>query len=190
MPDCLLGIPGRLNVENAVGAAAMALSYGIAPLEVKKALASFRGVERRMDIKYQSKTCCYIDDYAHHPEELKAFITSVRKLYPALKITGIFQPHLFTRTRDLADEFASSLDLLDTAVILPIYPARENPIEGISSAILADKMKNSDHHLLQKSEIMKFLHEFPTEVLLTMGAGDIDLLSDEIIETIKHEEKA
>jgi UDP-N-acetylmuramate--alanine ligase len=182
--------PGLINVENAVAAGASSWIAGAGLDEIRAGIESYLGVKRRFDIRYRGRNTIYIDDYAHHPEELRAFITSVRKLYPAKKITGIFQPHLFTRTRDFADEFAASLDLLDTAAILPIYPARENPIEGISSAILADKMTNSDHHLLEKSELIKFLHEYPTEVLLTMGAGDIDLLSDEIIETIKHEEKA
>ena len=189
-PKITMQYPGLINVENAVAAGASSWIAGAGLDEIRAGIESYLGVKRRFDIRYRGRNTIYIDDYAHHPEELRAFITSVRKLYPAKKITGIFQPHLFTRTRDFADEFAASLDLLDTAAILPIYPARENPIEGISSAILADKMTNSDHHLLEKSELIKFLHEYPTEVLLTIGAGDIDLLSDEIIETIKHEEKA
>ncbi|HAX97277.1 MAG TPA: UDP-N-acetylmuramate--L-alanine ligase [Prolixibacteraceae bacterium] len=182
--------PGLINVENAVAAGAAAWLAGTGLHELRVGIESYLGVKRRFDIRYRGRNTIYIDDYAHHPEELKAFITSVRKLFPAQKITGIFQPHLYTRTRDFADEFASSLDLLDTVLILPIYAARENPIEGVSSAILAEKMKNADHHIVEKSAIMKFIKENPTRVLLTMGAGDIDLLSDEIIETIKHEEKA
>lgn len=182
--------PGLLNVENAVAAGAASWLAGTGLREISLGIESYLGVKRRFDIRYICKESVYIDDYAHHPEELKAFINSVRKLYPGRKITGIFQPHLYSRTRDLADDFATSLDLLDIAIILPVYPAREQPIEGVSSALLASKIQKADHFLMEKSEITRFLKENRTEVLLTMGAGDIELLSDEIIETIKHEEEA
>lgn len=189
-PELTMQYPGLLNVENAVAAGAAAWLAGTGFNEIISGLESYLGVKRRFDIRYKSNKSVYIDDYAHHPEELKAFINSVIKLFPKQKITGIFQPHLYTRTRDFADDFASSLDLLDTVVILPIYPAREQPIEGVSSALLASKMKNSDHHLLDKSEILKFIRKHRPGILLTMGAGDIELLSDQIIETIKNEEEA
>lgn len=185
MPDCRLGIPGRLNVENAVGAAAMALSYGIAPMEVKKALASFRGVERRMDIKYQSKTCCYIDDYAHHPEEIRATINSVKEWFPDREITGIFQPHLYTRTRDFADEFALSLSLLDRVILLPVYPARELPIPGVNSEMILKLIPGKDKMILEPSEVKGFLRKEKPSVLLTLGAGNIDRLAGTITDTLK-----
>ncbi len=172
--------PGLHNIENAVLAMSIALFTGVKPEEIKKAILSFEGVNRRFDIRIKSESLIYIDDYAHHPEELKACISSVRSLYIGKKITGIFQPHLFTRTRDFSDEFARSLELLDTVVLLDIYPARELPIPGITSQMLLDKINKTEKFLLKKSEILDFIENHSPEVLLTLGAGDIDQLVEPI----------
>ncbi len=174
--DIKMLYPGLHNIENACLAIAIALLCGVKQDEIKEAILSFQGVNRRFDVRIKSEKITYIDDYAHHPEELKACITSVRALYADKKITGIFQPHLFSRTRDFADEFAKSLELLDVLVLLDIYPARELPIEGITSEMLLGKIKNKEKYLLDKSEILNFIDEKSPEVLLTLGAGDIDQL--------------
>ena len=178
-----------LNVENAVAAGAAAFLAGAGLSDIRNGLESYIGVKRRFEILYQKGNVVYIDDYAHHPEELKAFISSVRALYPRRHVTGIFQPHLYTRTRDFAEGFAKSLDLLDTALILPIYPAREQPIPGVSAAMLLDKMKMENKFLIGKGELAGFLKSHQPEILLTMGAGDIELLTGEILETLKNETK-
>ena len=171
-----LGLPGLHNVENSVAAVAIAQQLGISGKDIKEALRSFSGVKRRFDYRVKTDKCVYIDDYAHHPEELKATITSVRKIYPNKKITGIFQPHLFSRTRDFAEGFASSLDLLDECILLEIYPAREKPIEGVNSQWLLDKMTCKNKFLLSKESAIKKMEAERPEVLITMGAGDVDLL--------------
>lgn len=189
-PEIKMSYPGLLNVENAVAAGAAAFLAGAGLSDIRNGLESYIGVKRRFEILYQKGNAAYIDDYAHHPEELKAFISSVRALYPRRHITGIFQPHLYSRTRDFAEEFAQSLDLLDTALILPIYPAREQPIPGVSAAMLLDKMKLENKFLLEKGELAGYLKSHHQEILLTMGAGDIELLTGEILETLKNETKA
>jgi UDP-N-acetylmuramate--alanine ligase len=171
-----LGLPGMHNVENSIAAVAVAQQLGVKSEVIKEALRSFSGVKRRFDYRVKKTDVVYIDDYAHHPEELKATIGSVKKLYPGKKITGIFQPHLFTRTRDFADEFATSLDMLDECILLEIYPAREKPIEGITSGMLVNKMTGSDKKVMSKEEVLQHLEKQKPEVLLTMGAGDIDSL--------------
>jgi UDP-N-acetylmuramate--alanine ligase len=171
-----LGLPGLHNVENAVAAVAVAQQIGIKADVIKEALRSFNGVKRRFDYRVKTKDKVYIDDYAHHPEELKATINSVRALYPGRRITGIFQPHLFSRTRDFADAFAASLDLLDECILLEIYPAREKPIEGITSGWLMAKMQLKNKKLLSKAEVLNEVRTNRKDVLLTMGAGDIDTL--------------
>ena len=168
------------NIENAVAAIAVAVLSGVKENEIRPALAVFEGVSRRFDFRIRTEKLVYIDDYAHHPEELKACIYSVRNLFPDKKICGIFQPHLYSRTRDFADEFASSLELLDEVVLLDIYPARELPIPGITSQFLLDKINKTEKHLVEKSEIIKFLQNRDIEVLLTLGAGDIDQLVEPI----------
>lgn len=188
IPSIEMRYPGILNVENGVAAAAASFLAGAAPDEIARGLGIYMGVKRRFEILHRGKNNLFIDDYAHHPEELKAFITSVRLLYPGRKITGIFQPHLYTRTRDFAEEFASSLDLLDTALLLPIYPARELPIEGVTSGLIIRYMKLNDKRQIDKSEVTDFLCQEKPEILLTMGAGDIDLLAEEIIAAMKDEE--
>lgn len=182
--DVVIGLPGLHNVENSIAAVAIAQQLGIKGETIKKALRSFQGVKRRFDYRVKSADVVYIDDYAHHPEELKAAIGAAKQLYPDKKITGIFQPHLFTRTRDFADEFAKSLDMLDECILLEIYPARELPIEGISSQMLLDKMKSGNKHLVKKENVLEYLKNKNTEVLMTMGAGDIDKLVTPIEELL------
>ncbi|MCL2726765.1 MAG: UDP-N-acetylmuramate--L-alanine ligase [Bacteroidales bacterium] len=172
--DCRLGIPGRINVENGVAASALAFLNGIEPAQIKAALASFLGVARRFDIQVNKPNAVYIDDYAHHPAEISAALNSIRNIYPDRKITAIFQPHLYTRTRDFVDDFAESLSLPDELILLPIYPAREAPIEGVSSEMLLQKVKLNNKYLVEKDSLIDFLHTHPTDVLVTLGAGDID----------------
>ncbi|MDX2171682.1 MAG: UDP-N-acetylmuramate--L-alanine ligase [Bacteroidota bacterium] len=180
-----LGLPGLHNVENSIAAVAIAQQLGVKGDVIKNALRSFSGVKRRFDYRIKTDAVVYIDDYAHHPEELKATIGSVKKLYPAKKITGIFQPHLYSRTRDFADAFAESLDMLDECILLEIYPAREKPIEGITSQMLIDKMKSKNKKVLTKNEALEFLKMNTPQVLLTMGAGDIDGLIEPIEKILK-----
>ena len=161
-------------------AVAIAQQLGIKGDVIKEALRSFSGVKRRFDYRVKNEQMVYIDDYAHHPEELKATISSVKKLYPDKKVTGIFQPHLYSRTRDFVDEFAASLDLLDECILLDIYPAREKPIEGVTSQWLLSKMKITNKKVLAKQTLLEEIKHSKPEVLLTMGAGDIDLLVEEL----------
>lgn len=183
-PEIALSYPGLVNVENAVAAGAAAFLAGASFEEISAGLQRYQGVKRRFDIRYRDSRVLYIDDYAHHPEELRAFISSVKLLFPGKKITGIFQPHLYSRTRDFAPEFAQSLDLLDEAWLLPVYPARELPIEGVSSELILRMMKR-EKKLLQKNELAETIRHTKPEILLTMGAGDIDLIIPEIVETLK-----
>jgi UDP-N-acetylmuramate--alanine ligase len=176
-----LGLAGIINVENAIAALSIAYLSGVESTDMKKALASFNGILRRFDYQIRNKNFVYIDDYAHHPIELKAIINSVREIYYDKKITGVFQPHLYSRTRDFVDEFAESLDLLDEIILLDIYPAREMPINGISSKIIFDKLKTKNKILCKKDELLNILKIKNPEVLLTLGAGDID----EFVEPIK-----
>ncbi len=178
--NLLLGIPGLYNVENAVAALAAAILAGATPDELSKGLATFKGVKRRFDIRVNEQNIVYIDDYAHHPEEIKACISSARDMFPGRKLTGIFQPHLFSRTRDFAAEFATSLSLLDEILLLPVYAARELPIPGIDSEMLLALISNENKHLVQKSDIPEYFKGKQTEILLTMGAGDIDTLVEPI----------
>ncbi len=188
IPNCKMNYPGLLNVENAVGAASLAFLAGATADEIKTGLEDYQGVIRRFDIRFRNEKYIFIDDYAHHPEELKAIISSVKELYKGRKITGIFQPHLYSRTRDFSAEFAASLDLLDTAILIPLYPAREEPIKGISSEIIYNQMKSQDKHLVTKSEMLEILKNESCEIVLTMGAGDIDGMAGDIIEILKEKE--
>ncbi len=178
--DVRLLYPGLINVENAVASAAIAFTSGVDIPIIKKSLCNFKGIQRRFDIQYESPECIYIDDYAHHPRELDAIIGSVRKLYHNKKLTGVFQPHLFSRTRDFASEFARSLSALDELILLDIYPAREQPIEGVSSKMIFEKVKLDRKHMCRRSELLELLRWKPIEILLTMGAGDIDRLVEPI----------
>ncbi len=168
--------PGRHNVENACGALAACRTFGISYNGIRKALDSFQGVKRRFDYQIRTKQVVFIDDYAHHPEELRATIESVKELYSGKKILGIFQPHLFTRTRDFADGFGTSLSLLDELILLDIYPARELPLPGITSQMIADKVTINNKKVVAKDQLVKEVLESDANVILTLGAGDIDQL--------------
>jgi UDP-N-acetylmuramate--alanine ligase len=174
--DIHFGFPGVINIENATAASAIALISGVTEFELRKALITFRGVSRRFDIRINLPGLAYIDDYAHHPEEIRACITSVKEYFGGRRITGIFQPHLFSRTLDHAAGFAEILDQLDEAILLPVYPAREEPIPGVSSLLIFEKMKSENKKLLTKEDIPAMLDIENLDVLLTIGAGDIDRL--------------
>lgn len=176
-------IPGDHNIENAVAASAVAYILGIENHIIKKALESYKGVKRRFDIKINRDDFVFIDDYAHHPEELKSTIKAAKELFPDKKISGIFQPHLYSRTRDFADDFARSLELLDEIILLDIYPAREKPIYGVDSKMLLEKINSGNKILCKKYDLIAELKKRKIEVLLTLGAGDIDKL----VQTIKDE---
>lgn len=184
LKDLQFKIPGRHNLENAIAAMTVAKLYGIKDQFIKEALSTYKGVERRFDILINRADCVYIDDYAHHPEELRACIQAVKEFYPGEKITGLFQPHLFSRTRDFADEFARSLEQLDELILLEIYPAREKPIEGINAAFLLDKVNLKNKYLLTNEQALNFISDSKPRVLLTVGAGDIDKLVQPIKERL------
>lgn len=171
-----LSIPGSHNVLNATAAASACFYSGIEVEEIRNALESYEGVSRRFDYRVKNDRVVYIDDYAHHPEEIRACIKAVREVHPGRKITGIFQPHLFTRTRDFADGFAESLDQIDEVILLEIYPAREEPIEGVTSLMVLERMRNKNAMLTSKNELLEVLKSRDINVLLTIGAGDIDQL--------------
>jgi UDP-N-acetylmuramate--alanine ligase len=183
-----LGVPVWVNIENSVAAAAIALMNGVTEDEIRAGLASFAGVHRRFNIHVQTPSIAYIDDYAHHPQEIAASIASVRKLYPTRHLLGIFQPHLYTRTRDFADEFAAVLSTLDEVILLPIYPARELPIPGVNSEMLLSKITLPRKQILSKeallAEIGKRANNLSPVAVLTIGAGDIDRLVPAIAETL------
>ncbi len=175
------GLPGIHNVENALAALAIALELDVEVEALKSAISSFNGVKRRFDVHLKSDKLVYIDDYAHHPNEVKALLQSVREMYPDKKITTVFQPHLFSRTRDLADEFAEVLATSDELILLEIYPAREDPIEGIDSLWLSRKINKADVAVCKKNQLINILDSKEVEVLLTVGAGDIDTLIEPLI---------
>ena len=173
--DIQLGVPVAINIENGIAAMALAQISGVSNEEIKSAMASFGGVDRRFDFKIKNEKIVFLSDYAHHPEEIKQSILSMRALYEDKKITGIFQPHLFTRTRDFYKEFAESLSLLDEVILTEIYPARELPIEGVSSCLIYDHLRPGiEKTLCQKEEILEILKHKKIEVLITLGAGDIE----------------
>ena len=163
-------------MENALAAIAIAVDHGVTEEQIREGIKSFRGVKRRFEIHSSAPGHIYIDDYAHHPEEIKACLSSVRAMYPMQRMTVIFQPHLFTRTRDFAEGFSESLSLADEVVLLDIYPARELPIPGVTSEMLLDGIKAGKKILIQKNQVMDYLNDSQPEVLVTMGAGDIDRL--------------
>ena len=183
--DCRVGVPGWVNVENAVAASAMALCYGIDPMKIKTALGTFKGVKRRFDIHVNRPGLAYIDDYAHHPKEISTAISSMRDIFPGRKLTAIFQPHLYTRTRDFAEEFARALSAVDKLILLDIYPAREEPIPGVSSEIIFDKVTAPEKVLLKKEELMDYLHNEKIDTLITFGAGNIDRYTGEITKMLE-----
>ncbi|MDO5664801.1 MAG: UDP-N-acetylmuramate--L-alanine ligase [Bacteroidia bacterium] len=175
-----LGVPVKVNIENAVAAIAAATLSGVKPDEIRAAMKTFGGAKRRFDFQLKTPNIVFIDDYAHHPNELTASIQSIKMLYPDRKVTGVFQPHLYTRTRDFIDEFAQSLSLLDDVILLDIYPAREEPIPGVTSEVIFDKITSKEKKLLKKSELLDFLRDKELDVLVTLGAGDIEHILPEI----------
>ena len=184
--DCVVGIPGWVNIENGTAAAAIALTYGIAPQAIKKALASFSGVKRRFDLQVKTPKCVYIDDYAHHPEEIAAALSSIRKAYPSMKLTAAFQPHLYTRTRDFAEDFAKALSAVDKLILLDIYPAREEPIPGVTSEIIFKDVTAPEKVLLRRDEFMEYMKNEEVELFVTLGAGDIDRFVGPIAQMLSH----
>ena len=186
LENCTVGIPGWVNVENAVAASAVAILQGIDKEKIREALATFAGVERRFDIHINTPQIAYIDDYAHHPREIASAISSIRNIFPDRKLCGIFQPHLYTRTRDFAEDFAESLGKLDELILLDIYPARELPIPGVSSRLIFDRVDLKEKVLIPKEELLDYLKNKETDILVTLGAGDIDRLVgpiEELLET-------
>lgn len=182
--DCRVGVPGWVNVENAVAASAIALVYGIDPEAIRHALGTFLGVKRRFDIHVNRPGCAYIDDYAHHPNEISTAISSMRDIFPGRRLTAIFQPHLYTRTRDFADEFAKALSAVDKLILLDIYPAREEPIPGVSSRLVFDKVTAPEKVLLKKEMLMKYLEDEKIDTLITFGAGNIDRFIPQITDML------
>lgn len=180
-----LGIPGIHNTENAIACIALAHTLGLDEETIRKALASFKGVKRRFEYRIQKPALVYIDDYAHHPTEIQAFISSVRLLYPNQRVTGVFQPHLFTRTRDFFDGFAATLSQLDEVILLPIYPARELPLPGITSDALCAKIQGPPARVLSHEDAVHALADRKEGVILTIGAGDIDLIVEPLTEALK-----
>ncbi len=174
LPEIKLLIPGMLNVENALAAVAVAHQLGVPSESIIQALSVYKGVQRRFDVHVNNERRVYIDDYAHHPTEITAFLSSVRALFPDKKICGIFQPHLYSRTRDFADQFAKSLELLDQLILMEIYPAREEPIPGIDSEMLLDLVKMDEKVLIKREQLLRVVKERNPEVLVSMGAGDIN----------------
>lgn len=174
--DIKLGIPGTHNVENAVAAITVALLLDIDPRKIVEALGNFKGIKRRFEYIVKNESHVYIDDYAHHPEELRAFIGSMRQLYPNKKLTLVFQPHLFTRTRDFVDGFAEVLGQVDELLLMEIYPARELPIPGVDSTWLLEKINLTNKRVVSPQEVLDIIQQEKPELVVTVGAGDIDRL--------------
>jgi len=183
-----LRMPGFHNVENALPAIAIALDFGLTEGDIRQGLLSYKGVKRRFEIWVQEEDRVFIDDYAHHPEEIRAFLNSVRAMYPHRKLTAVFQPHLFTRTRDFAKGFSESLSLADEVVLLDIYPARELPIEGVTASMLLEDITSPQKSLQSKEGLLDYLKSTKTDVLVTIGAGDIDRLVAPIANWMKQYE--
>lgn len=183
LSDLKLGVPVWINIENSVAAMAVAWLNGVTEDEIRLGLASYTGIYRRFNIHVNNERIAYIDDYAHHPTEIKTSISSIRRLYPDRQVVGIFQPHLYTRTRDFADGFAAALSLLDKVILLPVYPARELPIEGVDSNMLLTRITSPVKTICEKAELCSTLPEYienrPT-VVVSLGAGDIDRLVESI----------
>jgi len=184
--DLVLGMAGKHNVENVVAAIGVCLSLGIPAKSIKKAVASFKGVKRRFEKIVNTAAHIYIDDYAHHPEELRACFDAVRQLHPDKKMTVIFQPHLFSRTRDFADEFAKVLSTVDELILLDIYPARELPIEGVTAQMLLDKISLENANICGKDSVLELIKSKNPSLLLTVGAGDIDTLVEPLKNLLNH----
>jgi UDP-N-acetylmuramate--alanine ligase len=187
--DLRFPFPGIINIENLTASTAIALKCGVTENEIRKAIVMFQGVKRRFDIKINRPGLSYVDDYAHHPEEIRACIDSLREYFTGRRITGIFQPHLFTRTLDHYRGFARILDRLDEVILLPIYPAREKPIPGVTSEMILNEMKLSGKRLMQMKDVVDWLDAGRLDVLVTIGAGDIDRLVEPIEKKLKEEVK-
>ena len=183
--NCQAGVPGEVYIENATAAAALALLHGTSADKVREGIASFRGVARRFDIRLNVPGHTYIDDYAHHPAELAATIASIRQVWPGRKICGIFQPHLFSRTKDFHREFGESLSRLDSLLLLPVYPAREEPLPGVSSSLIYEHCTLKDKRIIQKKEVLEEIASRDIDILVTFGAGDIDRLVTPIENLLK-----
>lgn len=185
--DIRLGVPVSINIENGVAAMALAHLNGVTPEEIKQGMASFRGVDRRFDFKIKTDKVVFLSDYAHHPSEIKQSILSMRELYKDKKITAIFQPHLYTRTRDFYKDFADSLSLLDEVILTDIYPAREQPIPGVTSQLIYDNLRPGiEKTMCRKEDVLSVLKEKDIEVLITLGAGDIDNYVPAICEILEN----
>jgi UDP-N-acetylmuramate--alanine ligase len=182
-----INLPGKHNVLNAVAALAMAHIFGVSLQVIAEALLNFKGIERRFSYKIKTENLVLIDDYAHHPTEINAVVDSVREMYPTKKIAGIFQPHLFSRTRDFIDDFAASLSRFDELILLEIYPARELPVEGVTSAWLLDKITIDDKQISSKENLVKNVLNLESQVIVMIGAGDIGELVSVIKNALAHE---
>ena len=181
-----LGVPVSINVENGIAAIALAQIAGATPDEIREGMRTFQGVDRRFDFKMKSDKVVLLSDYAHHPAEVRQSILSVREVFNGRRITGIFQPHLYTRTRDFYREFAESLSLLDEVILLDIYPARELPIEGVSSQLIYDHLRaDMKKHLCDKSALLPLLKQEETDVVMVLGAGDVDAMVPQIAQMLK-----
>ena len=185
LTDIRVGAIGWVNVENSIAAAAICLCNGLDAQKVRHAIGTFEGAQRRLDLHLGTPALTYIDDYAHHPAELQSAISSIRQVFPGRRITGIFQPHLYTRTRDFAPEFAQALSGLDKLIMLDIYPAREEPIPGVTSEIIFRDVTAPEKVLLTRDELMPYLEKEPVDVLVTLGAGNIDRFIEPITELLK-----
>ncbi|MDX2136307.1 MAG: UDP-N-acetylmuramate--L-alanine ligase [Saprospiraceae bacterium] len=180
-----MAFPGIYNVSNATAAIAAALYAGAPADQIAPALAAYKGVHRRFEFILRTASVVFIDDYAHHPAELESVIQAIRALYPNRRLTGVFQPHLFSRTRDFVEGFAAALDKLDSALLLDIYPAREEPIPGVDSQMILDRMTLTDRSLVSKAALTTEIAQRRPELLVTLGAGDIDALVQPLSETLK-----
>ncbi|MBR4963001.1 MAG: UDP-N-acetylmuramate--L-alanine ligase [Muribaculaceae bacterium] len=183
--DIKLGVPVKINIDNAIAAMAIALLCGAEEEEIKEAIASYQGPERRFDFWLKTPTKVLLDDYAHHPDEVSASISSVKELYPDKHLTVIFYPHLYSRTRDFAPEFAKALSLADRVILLPIYPAREEPIPGVTSEIILNQLSCKEKEITLKENLIEKIKVGKFEVLMTMGAGNIDIYLPEIKEILE-----
>ena len=183
--DIELGVPVGVNIENGIAAMALAQIAGLTAVEIRQGMKTFSGVDRRFDFHVRKADKAYLSDYAHHPEEIRASIQSIREVYPGKRIVGIFQPHLYTRTRDFYHEFAEALSLLDEVILTEIYPAREQPIAGITSQIILDNLRPGvPGRLIQKAEVIDVIRHTDFDVLITLGAGDLDNYANEIAQVV------
>ncbi len=186
--DMQMTYPGIHNIENAILALSIAINLGVSEYELRASLKTFKGMKRRFDLQLKTQDTIYYDDYAHHPEEIEATITSLKHLHPNKRICGIFQPHLYSRTRDFADEFARALEHLDDIILIPIYPAREEPIVGITSKTILHKINKMDKYHVTKEQLFPLLSALQPQLLVTLGAGDIDQLVEPITQFLKDNE--